>query len=94
MLPTPVGLPIDFDLVDGNVLFHITLGQNRNGQPDRAVFGLNTISVTPTVLVVLDLIEKNKYIGFLDLVKVPPPGDVGGLDDGAVQERGSSIRGR
>lgn len=82
LIPWPV--PADADLVDRYMRGLSAMAMYRNGQPGGTMGRLDAITIAPAALIVLYIVIKDEDIGFLDLVKITTPGDVGGLQDNAT----------
>ena len=81
----PGSISDDADLVDGNVLRLRPMAVDRNRQPLPATRGLDPVAVTPTTLVILHVVIKDKQIGPPDLVKIASPRNVGRLQNYSIQ---------
>jgi hypothetical protein len=55
-----------------------------NRQPLFSLMGLDLVSVAPAMLIILHIIVKDEYIRAADLIKIPPPGNIGRLQDDNV----------
>jgi hypothetical protein len=84
MILIPGIIPYDPNLADWNIFDLGTTAVDRNGQPLPASGCLDLIAVAPTALIVLHIVIKYKEIGAADLIKIPPPGNVGWLEDDSV----------
>ena len=55
---------------------HRTFLYDRNRQPDRTIWSLNTVSIAPTVFVVLNIVVENEDISLLDLMEIASPRNI------------------
>ncbi len=71
VLAAPVLIPTDFDIENpGGLPVH---GANRDGQPFRSHRRLDLVPVAPPSPVILNVIQKDEYVRFLNLVEISTP---------------------
>src|SRR5215211_4222381 len=83
MIIRPSGRPVNPHIFYRDSLCY-AFAMYRDGQPPFSLRGLDLVAVAPAVLIILHVIIENKKIGAADLIKVPAPGNVGGLNNGDV----------
>ena len=71
---------LDFHLVDR--LLETALGNHRDRKPFDAVRGLDTVTVVPMPLHILDAVEDHVFVALSDQVEKTLPRHVAGLNDG------------
>src|SRR5580693_3630342 len=86
VLLVPGPFPVNLDFPNLPLPFDIALLIDWNAQPLRALRCLYSVTVSPAMLIVLDIVIKDEKVRFLNLVKISSPWDVRGLQDHASHD--------
>ena len=76
MFARPVTRPIYMDFIDRSIILYCALLFDWDRQPDGTIACFYSITIAPAMLVILNIVIKNEYIGLLNLMEIAPPRDV------------------
>ncbi len=83
VLMRPVSIPHDFDIDNIFRLRHHTFCRYRNRQPLLTVRCFDQVSISPAMLVVLNVIVEHEHVGLENLVEVSAPRNIRWLQNDA-----------
>jgi hypothetical protein len=81
MFSSPIHGIVDLD----RVYFLGKTKAYRCRHPLPPIYSLDTVSILPFVLFVLDIVQETKDIGFINFINIPQPGEIMRLMNGSDQ---------